>query len=150
MDKPGEERPQPKGSRHAGERNGDGASEPLADDIHAELHADDEHVERQSQLGDGKEITLRIAGGLAFIPREQPRLGFRHQQTEQGGPQQDARDHLGHHLGLAKLYCHQPHQPAENEDHRQLQEKVDGEVKIVHFKDLNEMTENGNTLSLSA
>jgi hypothetical protein len=87
---------------------------------------------------------------LALIPGEQPSLGFRHQETEQGGPQQDAGDHFGHHLGLAKLYRYQSHQPAENEDHRQLQEKVDGEVKVVHFYIINEMVENGNTLSLSA
>ena len=112
--------------------NGEGAFEALGHDVHAEFHADDEHVERQPELRRGEEIALRVARGLCAVPREKPRLGVRREQPEKRRAEQHAGDHFRHHLRLAKARGHRPDQPAEKQDDGELEKELDGEVEVVH------------------
>jgi hypothetical protein len=116
----------------AGRRHRQGALEVAPHDVDAELHADDEHVERQPELRGGEQVALGVAGPLARIPREQLGLPFRCQPAEQRRAQQHAGDHLGDHLGLAEpVRDHADHSTGEQDD-GDLQEEVNGELEIVH------------------
>jgi hypothetical protein len=104
----------------------------LLDDVDAELHADDEHVEREAQLRRREQVALGVARLLARVPREDPRLRLGRQQAEQRRPEHDAGDHLGDDLRLAEALGDEADQSADQQDHRDLREEVDGERQIVH------------------
>jgi len=129
---PTEPRTQQEGGDHTRSGNHHGTLEFLADDIDTEFHAHHEHVEREAELGGGKEITLGIAQGLGFIPGKKSGLGFRPEQSEKGGAKQDACDHFSDDLGLSETGRNGAYESAEKEDDSQLEEELDGKVEVVH------------------
>jgi hypothetical protein len=100
------------------------------DDVHPEFHADDEHVQGEPELGDGKQIALSVAGELFWIPGEKPSLQFREEQAKERGAQQHPGDHFRHDLGLAAPGGHYANHPTRHEDDGELEEELDGEVGI--------------------
>ena len=63
---------------------------------------------------------------------KQPRRHLRKEQPEQRRPQQHAGQHLRHHLRLAARARQQAHQLAEHQDHGDLEEKLNGQLKVRH------------------
>ena len=125
---PGQPGTQNKRGDHAGNRHGNRTLELLLDDIDAELHPDDEHVESEPQLRRGEKITLRVAGRLRFVPREDPVLRFRPKQAKERGPEQHPCKHFRNDLRLAETGGDGPDQSAKEKDHRDLQKKLNGEM----------------------
>ena len=124
---PGKAGTEQKRCDHPGYRNSDAAFQALGDDVHAELHADDEHVQRQSELRGWKEIARGVTELLRLVPWEQPLLPFRSQQAKQRGAEQHPGDHLSHDLRLAKTCRDSPHHPAGEQDDGDLEKELDSE-----------------------
>jgi hypothetical protein len=120
---------------HPRDGNGDRTLQPFPDDVRAKLHPDDEHVERQPELRRREKIALRVACRLRAVPRKKPLLPFRREQSEKGWPKQHTRDHLRDDLGLPEARGDGSDDPAEKQNDRKLQEKVNGELEIVHRQD---------------
>ena len=85
----------------------------LADDVDPEFQADDEHVERKSQLGGRKQVRRSVARRLLGIPWKQRLLQFGCQEPEQGGSQKHPCDHLGNDLRLPEPLGKYPNDAAE-------------------------------------
>ena len=126
IEHPRQTRAEDKRSDHARDGNRDGAGHFFPHDIDPEFHAHDEHVERQPELRGGEQIALRVPRFLSQIPRKKPRLRVRREQTEQRRPQQNPGDHFRNHLRLTELRGHRADQPAEKQDDRDLEEKLNG------------------------
>ena len=70
-------------------------SDPLTENARIELHADEEEVEGQPDLGRPREQRDDVR-------REEVGLGFRPDGSEQRRPEQDPGEHLAHHARLAQ------------------------------------------------
>lgn len=110
---PGEACAEDEGGGHACHGDGDGAFEVFLDDVDAEFHADDEHVEGEAELGGWKEVALGVAGLLGGVPGEDGALDFWEEESEKGGAEEDACDHFCYDLWLAEACGDASDEPAE-------------------------------------
>src|SRR3546814_3891802 len=90
--------------------------------IEAERRADEEHIEPDADLRADVEDVARFL-------REKRRLKVGEEEAEERRPDQHAGDHLADDLRLAEIFLRGPADGAADEqDHRELEEKMDGEV----------------------
>ena len=120
------------GRQHPGERDGHRTAEVAPDDVDPELHADDEHVQGQTELGHRKQVALRVARELRPIPREEPGLKSGASQPSSDGPRSTPATISATTWGCPNRAPDQPHQPARHEDGRQLQEELQCELDVGH------------------
>ena len=92
--------------------------------VEAQREADHEHVEADAELrADIEDVRASPWGRCAS-------LEIGEEQPEQRGAEDDAGDHLADDLGLAEELLAQPADDAAGEDdHRELQEEMDAEVR---------------------
>ena len=95
VDRQRDEEAEPERERDARVRDERRLADPVAQDLRVELHADEEEVEGEADLGGGGEERHDVR-------REEVVLGLRPDGAEQGRPEQDPGQHLAHHARLAE------------------------------------------------
>src|SRR5581483_3851886 len=78
--------------------------DPGAEDARVDLHADEEEVEREADLGGAREQRYDVG-------REEEALRGRPDRAEERRPEQDAGEHLTHHARLAEPRRHRADEP---------------------------------------
>ncbi len=103
----------------AGQRDQHRAAVRLLDEARVQVHSDDEHVEHETDLADGRQHAAATPAGNSAACAD----GATRPSSD--GPEQDAGDHLADDSGLADARHQAADRPADDQDDGELKEETE-------------------------